>query len=91
VLNTNDETPAVDAAEVHRKDGDITAFVCKGQNISVILSSGDESIDCMTVISEVLAQFGGRGGGKKDFAQGGLAATVDADDVLKALIDRISS
>ena len=91
VLNTNDKTPAVDAAEVHRKDGDITAFVCKGQNISVILSSGDESIDCKTVISEVLAQFGGRGGGKKDFAQGGLAATVDADDVLKALINRISS
>lgn len=91
VLNTNDKVPAVDSAESHRKDGDIAAFVCKGQNISVILASGNGDVDCKTVISDVLAQFGGRGGGKKDFAQGGLAATVDAEDVLKALLDRLSA
>ena len=91
VLQTNDKVPAVDSAEAHRKDGDIAAFVCKGQNISVILASGDENVDCKTIISDVLAQFGGRGGGKKDFAQGGLAATVDENEVMKALLERLSA
>lgn len=91
VLHTNDKTPAVESAESHRKDGDVAAFVCKGQNISVILASGDDGVDCKTILSEVLAQFGGRGGGKKDFAQGGLAATVDAEKVLEALLHRMSA
>lgn len=91
VLHTNDKTPAVDSAESHRANGDVAVFVCKGQNISVILASGDDTIDCKAVISDVLAQFGGRGGGKREFAQGGLAATVDAEDVLDALLERISA
>ena len=91
VLRTNDKAPAVDSAEAHRKDGDTAAFVCKGQNISVILASGDEGVDCKTILSEVLAQFGGRGGGKKDFAQGGLAPTVDEAEVMKALLERLSA
>ncbi len=91
ILQTNDKAPAVESAEIHRKNGDVAAFVCKGQNISVILASGDESIDCKTVISDVLSQFGGRGGGKKDFAQGGLAATVDENEVMKALMERLSA
>ncbi len=91
VLHTSDKNPAVESAEAHRKDGDTSAFVCVGQNLSVILASGDANVDCKTVISDVLAQFGGRGGGKKDFAQGGLAASVDPQAVLDALMDRLSA
>ena len=91
VLHTNDKGPAVESAESHRKEGDVSAFVCEGQNISVILASGDENIDCKAILTEVLAQFGGRGGGKKDFAQGGLATSVDTNEVLKAILDRISA
>jgi len=91
VLHTNDKGPAVESAESHRKEGDVSAFVCEGQNISVILASGDENIDCKAILTEVLAQFGGRGGGKKDFAQGGLATSVDTNEVLKAILNRISA
>ena len=91
VLHTNDKGPAMESAESHRKEGDVSAFVCEGQNISVILASGDENIDCKAILTEVLAQFGGRGGGKKDFAQGGLATSVDTNEVLKAILDRISA
>jgi len=91
VLHTNDKGPAVESAKSHRKEGDVSAFVCEGQNISVILASGDENIDCKAILTEVLAQFGGRGGGKKDFAQGGLATSVDTNEVLKAILNRISA
>lgn len=91
VLRTSDKNPAVESAESHRKDGDVAAYVCVGQNVSVILASGDEGIDCRAVVSDVLPKFGGRGGGKKDFAQGGIATDVDAEEVLKALMSHIST
>jgi alanyl-tRNA synthetase len=39
-------------------------------------------IDAGALLKETLAKFGGRGGGSKDFAQGGLA---EAESVEKAM------
>ena len=57
--------------------------------LSVIMASGDARVDCRKLLPEVLKQFGGRGGGKPDFAQGGVQDATLADEVSKALKDTV--
>ena len=41
------------------------------------------------LLGNVLKEFGGRGGGKPDFSQGGVPDVAVADDVLKSLVEAV--
>ena len=88
---TSDRTVLTDAAESYKKHGDVAAFVGIGDNLTVMLASGTPKVDCKSIIGEVLGQFGGRGGGKPDFAQGGIQDVSVSEKVLNALLSRIES
>ncbi|MCL1810622.1 MAG: DHHA1 domain-containing protein [Methanomassiliicoccaceae archaeon] len=79
-----------DAAEAYKVSGKVCVLVSSGDSTSVMISSGTEKIDCRDVLSKVLAEFGGRGGGKPDFAQGGVADAA-AETVFSRLMDEVAS
>ena len=85
VLPTSDKTPAADACEKRKSEGGVCAFVCKGQTLTVMIASGNKAVDCKRILADTMAEFGGRGGGKPDFAQGGVPDTDKADAVLESM------
>lgn len=80
-----------DAAEMYKNSGKVCILVSAGDSISVVLSSGTEKVDCKEVLSKILTGFGGRGGGKPDFAQGGIADGAPSDDIFSKLMDEVAS
>ncbi|MDR1690593.1 MAG: alanyl-tRNA editing protein [Candidatus Methanoplasma sp.] len=84
-----DRNVFADAAEMYKSSGKVCILVSAGDSVSIILSSGTERIDCRDVLSKVLADFGGRGGGKPDFAQGGIADADAADEAFFRLREEI--
>lgn len=80
-----DRPALTDAAESYKSKGGVAAFVALTDSTSVILASGDPRVDCKKVLSQVLPSFGGRGGGKPDFAQGGVPEGHSPDEILDAL------
>ncbi|MDR2846352.1 MAG: alanyl-tRNA editing protein [Candidatus Methanoplasma sp.] len=85
-----DRTVFADAAESFRRNGGIAVLLSVGDTLSVILSSGRPGTDCKAILGKVLSEFGGRGGGKHDFAQGGVPDTGCAEAVLSRLIDEVT-
>lgn len=89
IFHTSDRSVLTDAAERYKEDGAVAAFIGVGDNLTVLLSSGDKRVDCKKLISETLSEFGGRGGGKPDFAQGGVADTAMKERILESLMKGI--
>ncbi len=54
----------------------------------VFARSADSQVDCAGVLKKIVDRFGGRGGGRPQLAQGGLAAG-SAEEVLKAAADLV--
>ena len=89
IFHTYDRSVLTDAAERYKEDGAVAAFIGVGDNLTVLLASGDKRVDCKKLISETLSEFGGRGGGKPDFAQGGVADTAMKERILESLMKGI--
>ena len=89
IFNTNDKTPLIESAESHKKNGDAVAYLSVDQNISVILGSGSDKVNCKTLMQEIMTEFGGRGGGKLDFSQGGIQDISIANEVMGRIIEKI--
>lgn len=89
IFHTSDRKVLTDSAERCKSDGAVAVLIGVGDNLTVMIASGDKRVSAKDVLSETLAQFGGRGGGKPDFAQGGLQDTSVAEDVLKAMSDKV--
>lgn len=89
IFHTSDRSVLTDAAERYKEDGAVAAFIGVGDNLTVLLASGDKRVDCKKLISETLSEFGGRGGGKPDFAQGGVADTAIKERILESLMKGI--
>ena len=89
IFHTSDRSVLTDAAERYKEDGAVAAFIGVGDNLTVLLASGDKRADCKKLISETLSEFGGRGGGKPDFAQGGVADTAMKERILESLMKGI--
>ena len=89
IFHTSDRSVLTDAAERYKEDGAVAAFIGVGDNLTVLLASGDKRVDCKELISETLSEFGGRGGGKPDFAQGGVADTAMKERILESLMKGI--
>jgi len=80
-----------DTMESIRSKGGVGAFVSSSETLSVMLASGTDKVDCKAILSKVLTEFGGRGGGKPDFAQGGVQDASKADAVLESLRKEVAS
>ena len=89
IFHTSDRSVLTDAAERYKEDGAVAAFIGVGDNLTVLLASGDKRVDCKKLISQTLSEFGGRGGGKPDFAQGGVADTAMKERILESLMKGI--
>ncbi len=89
IFHTSDRSVLTDGAERYKEDGAVAAFIGVGDNLTVLLASGDKRVDCKKLISETLSEFGGRGGGKPDFAQGGVADTAMKESILESLMKGI--
>ncbi|MBO4568622.1 MAG: hypothetical protein J5674_01355, partial [Candidatus Methanomethylophilaceae archaeon] len=85
-----DRNALSDAAESIRSKGGVAIIVSPGASLSVMLASGDPSVDCRKIINDVLNEFGGRGGGKPEFAQGGAPDPSSAGKVLEVLKEAVS-
>ncbi len=84
-----DRKTLTEAAETFKSSGGVAAFVSVSDTVSVILASGDPKVDCRKILSAVLGAFGGRGGGKPDFAQGGASDPAKGEGIYGALLAEI--
>ncbi len=84
-----DRTAMSEKAESIRSEGGIAAIVSVGETLSVMLASGSEAVDCKKIIGDVLKEFGGRGGGKPEFSQGGAPDPESAEKVLESLKEAV--
>ncbi len=91
VFPTSERNVLTEAAESFKAKGSVSVLIGSGENLTVIVASGNPKVDCKSILSETLPKFGGRGGGKKDFAQGGVTDTSAADELLKALMSSAES
>lgn len=89
-LPGTDRSVLTDLAESVKSEGGVALIVGVTDTLSVIMASGDAAVDCRRILHEVLKAFGGRGGGKPDFAQGGIPDVEKADEVLGALREAVS-
>ena len=89
ILYTSDKNPVIEAAERNRSNGDVSVFLCVSQNVSVILCSGNKEVDCKVLMADVMSKFDGRGGGKPEFAQGGISDITKIEEILKFLKETI--
>ena len=89
VLPGADRNVMNDKMESIRSSGGVAAFVSVSETLSVMLASGNSKVNCRSLLSDVLAQFGGRGGGKDGFAQGGVPDASKATEVLNALVSAV--
>jgi alanyl-tRNA synthetase len=85
-----DRTVLADAAEKIKAAGGVAVFVSSGEAVSAVIASGSAAADCRKVLTDVLGRFGGRGGGKPDFAQGGMPDPEKAEDLLRALEEEMA-
>lgn len=89
VLPGSDRAVLTDMAESVKSGGGVALIVGVSDTLSVIMASGNPSVDCRKLLPEILKRFGGRGGGKTDFAQGGVQDATLADEVSKALKETV--
>lgn len=84
-----ERTMLSDAAESVKNKGGVAIFASSGDTVSVILASGSDRVDCRSVLSAALSEFGGRGGGKVDFAQGGIPDATRTGTLMSSLTDKV--
>jgi len=75
------------ANELVSSGSSVAALVCQDDKTFLVLAcSTDVKLDCVSLLNKVLSQHGGRGGGKPNFASGGILGLLDAS----VLLDEIS-
>ncbi len=88
-LPGTDRAVLTDLAESVKSKGGVALLVGVTDTLSVIMASGDPAVDCRKLLPEVLKEFGGRGGGKPDFAQGGVPDVTLEADVLRVMRQKV--
>ena len=73
------------ASAVAAKPGHLVVLVSTSVPALVVVArSSDVGVSAQQLLASLLATFGGRGGGRPDFAQGGGLAAPSADAILQA-------
>lgn len=80
-----DKKIITESAERIKESGGVAILVSAGESVAAILASGSVRSDCKRIITEALGKFGGRGGGRLDFAQGGIPDPKMASELLDTL------
>lgn len=91
VVPGGDRNILTEAAESVKSKGGVAVLVSVAETCSVMVASGNPAVDCRGVLKEGVSAFGGRGGGKPDFAQGGVQDASVADEVLESLLNAVRS
>ncbi|MEM3039020.1 MAG: alanine--tRNA ligase, partial [Thermoplasmata archaeon] len=79
------------AKEVISKEKQVAVLASPSHGLKMILArSADVDLDCSKVLKDVLAQVGGTGGGKPDFAQGGGPHSSRAEEAIELAVRKIS-
>ncbi|MCL2785959.1 MAG: DHHA1 domain-containing protein [Methanomassiliicoccaceae archaeon] len=89
IFETDDKIAITDAAEAMKSRGGVAVLLASSDTLSVIISSGTKRVDCSAVLRDAMEKNGGRGGGKADFAQGGVPDTGKAGAVLDHIMQRV--
>lgn len=80
------------ATELVVKGGSVAAFVAQDDKTFLVLAcSVDVKTDCVSVLNQVLAPYGGRGGGKPNFASGGTPGELDGATLLDAVMSLLET
>ena len=90
-LPGSDRSVLTDLAESVKSEGGVALIVGVTDTLSVIMASGDPAVDCRKLLPDILKSFGGRGGGKPDFAQGGVQDVAMAEQVLASMRGAVES
>ena len=90
ILPRTERSVLTEIAESFKNKGAVSIFISEGENLSVVMSSGIPSVDCSKTISDVLKGLGGKGGGKRDFAQGGVSSDISSETLLEKLVAGMS-
>lgn len=78
-----------DASDRFRGSGSVSVLISAGTQASVYIASGSDRVDAGSVLKDVLPKFGGRGGGKKEFAQGGVPDVSEIKKVLDHMVSAV--
>lgn len=80
------------AQKLTRNGSNVIALLgaASGQPALVFAQSPGQPFDMATLMKELLARLGGRGGGSKDMAQGGPAQVEGLESALRELASRLS-
>ncbi len=80
-----DRRTLTEAAEHYRALGGVALLVSDHDGVLAVMASGDPRIACDRLLPGVLEGFGGKGGGRPDFAQGGFGDASQAGALLEGL------
>jgi alanyl-tRNA synthetase len=50
------------------------------------MSSGAKGVNCSDILKQAMADAGGRGGGKNDFAQGGIPDVSKTESIMENIL-----
>jgi len=67
----------------------IAIGMTNGKRTFMSSASGSVKLHIGKLSGEVLKEFGGRGGGKQNFAQGSIPSNINANDVFKAVVNKL--
>ncbi|MHC1708836.1 MAG: alanine--tRNA ligase-related protein [Methanomassiliicoccales archaeon] len=80
------------ATEMVTGDNSIAALVCQDDKTFLVLAcSSDLKLDCVSMLNSVLSQHGGRGGGKPNFASGGISGQIEPSILLDGIYRLLKS
>jgi alanyl-tRNA synthetase len=78
-----------DASDRFRASGGVSVLVSSDRSVTVFVASGSGKVDCSAVLKRTLERYGGRGGGTKEFAQGGIPDADDAESLLEDIVSDV--
>jgi len=81
------------AQKITRKELSVVALLATSSDpVSIVFAqSKGMPFDMSALLKETVAKLGGRGGGSKDMAQGGVPSAVNLDTMIKELGSRLTS
>ena len=93
VQDSNVLRKTADSIRNNKKNMVVVLISCIGEKIPVVvaLSKDLKTLDATLIMGHITSQLGGSGGGRKDFAQGGIEKEEDIDFVLSSLREFILS